>query len=214
MPTAPVRGSWLARLFGAAMALYLRFVAATARVSGEVTRDQVVLAFWHEYNLVAFSVAVRCRGDLRHVSFTTRGFRGIVIDTLLRRSGTRIDVLALPAESDRAGARDLALRMARLAADGRSLVVTPDGPFGPYRVAKPGALMVARAAGLPVQPWALRVRPAIRLTKRWDRHIVPLPFCRIRVLPGNPITVAPRAPLKPLIAELQAELDRISRSGT
>jgi lysophospholipid acyltransferase (LPLAT)-like uncharacterized protein len=204
----------LARAFGAAMAIYLRLVAATARISGHATREQVVLAFWHEYNLAAFCVALRERRDLPHASFSTRGFRGTVIDTLLRRSGARVDVLPLPAETDRAEARDLALRMARLASDGRSPVVTPDGPFGPYRVAKPGALIVARAAGLPIQPWALRVRPAIRLTQRWDRHIVPLPFCRIRVLAGSQIHVPPRAPLKARLLELQAELDRISGSET
>ena len=43
------------------------------------------------------------------------------------------------------------------------MVVTPDGPFGPYRVAKPGALIVARASGLRVQPWAVHVRPALRI---------------------------------------------------
>lgn len=202
--------NWLAHVFGWAMALYLRFVAATARVSGEVTRDQVVLAFWHEYNLAAFCVALKRRRDLPHVSFSTRGFRGTVISTLLRRSGARVKVLPLPAETDRAEARNLALRMARIAADGWSLVVTPDGPFGPYRVAKPGALIVARAAGLPIQPWAIRVRPAIRLSRRWDRHIVPLPFCRIRVTAGQQIRLGPREPLKPHLAELQAELDLAS----
>ncbi|HET8587283.1 MAG TPA: hypothetical protein VFM74_05335 [Candidatus Limnocylindria bacterium] len=197
----------LARALGAAMALYLRLVAATARVSGDVTREQVVLAFWHEYNLAAFCVAVSRRGDLPHVSFSTRGFRGLVITTLLRRSGTRVAVLPLPAETDRAEARDLAMRMARLAAKGWSLIVTPDGPFGPYRAAKPGALMVARASGLPIQPWVIRVRPAIRLTKRWDRHIVPLPFCRIEVIAGQQLRIGRREPLRGRLAELQAKLD-------
>jgi lysophospholipid acyltransferase (LPLAT)-like uncharacterized protein len=199
---------WLARVFGGAMALYLRLVAATARVSGDVTPDQVVLAFWHEYNLAAFCVALKRRRDVPHVSFSTRGFRGTVITTLLRRSGARVKVLPLPAETDRAEARDLALRMARLAAEGWSLVVTPDGPFGPYRVAKPGALIVARAAGVPIQPWAMTVSPAVRLTRRWDRHIVPLPFCRIRVTAADQIRLGPREPLKPHLADLQAELDR------
>jgi lysophospholipid acyltransferase (LPLAT)-like uncharacterized protein len=185
-------------------------VVATCRVSGPVTRDQVVLAFWPEFNLIAFCVSLKRRADLPHVSFSTRGFRGQVITTLLNRAHLEVKVLPLPAETDRAGARDPALRMARLAARGASLVVTPDGPFGPERVAKPGTLIVARAAGLPIQPWAFRVRPAIRLTGRWDRHVVPLPFCRIRVVAGRPIQLAPREPLKPRLAELQRELDRIS----
>lgn len=205
-----VRFAWLARLIGAGMALYLRLVAATARVSGEVTQEQVVLAFWHECNLAALCVALRRRRELGHVSFSTRGFRGIVITTLLERSGARVHVIPLPQESDRAGARDLALRMARLADAGWSMAVTPDGPFGPYRSAKPGALIVARAAGLPVQPWGISLRPTLRLTPRWDRHLVPLPFCRVRVIAGEQLRIGPRDPLRPRLAELQAALDRVS----
>ncbi len=206
------RPMWLARISGAVLNLYLRLVVATCRVSGPVTHDQVVLAFWHEYNLAAFCVSLKRRADLPHVSFSTRGFRGQVITTLLHRAHLEVKVLPLPEETNRAEARNLALRMARLSRLGASLVVTPDGPFGPYRVAKPGTLIVARAAGLPIQPWAMRVRPAIRLNGRWDRHIVPLPFCRIRVVAGERIVLAAREPLKPRLAELQRQLDALDRA--
>ena len=44
----------LAKLVGLAMAAYVRVVAATCRLDGAPpTQDQVVLAFWHEYNLAA-----------------------------------------------------------------------------------------------------------------------------------------------------------------
>ena len=89
-------------------------------------------------------------------------------------------------------------------------MVSPDGPIGPYRRAKPGALIVAREAGLPLQPWAVLARPALRLSRRWDRHIVPLPFCRLRVIEAEPISVGPREPLRPLLASLQAGLDQAS----
>jgi lysophospholipid acyltransferase (LPLAT)-like uncharacterized protein len=187
------------------MALYLRAVAATARLDGSVSRRQAVLAFWHEYNLAGTVVAMKLRGDLPHASFSTRGFRGVVITTLLRGSGD-VRVLPLPEETDRAGARALAIRLARLAAEGRSPVVTPDGPFGPYRVAKPGALIVARASRLPIVPWRIRVRPSLRLVGRWDRHVVPVPFCRIRVHEGEPIPVGERERLAPRLRELQAAL--------
>lgn len=207
---AGVRFGWLAQLFGLALALYVRFVAATCRVSGAVSREQVVLAFWHEFNLVALVVSMEGRPDLPHASFSTRGFRGVVITTLLRRTRSTVRVVPLPPENDRAAARDFSLRMARMAADGYSLVVTPDGPFGPYRLAKPGTLIIARASGLPVLPWAVSARPSFRLGRRWDRQIVPLPFCRLRLTEGASLRVAPRERLSPRLGELQAELDRIS----
>jgi lysophospholipid acyltransferase (LPLAT)-like uncharacterized protein len=205
-----VRFAWLARWFGAALALYLNLVARTCRISGPITRDQVVLTAWHEFNMVLFVAARRGRADLLHASFSTRGFRGTAITSMLKRSGTPVEVFELPPEEDRAAGRALALKMASLAEAGRSLIVTPDGPFGPYRVAKPGALIVARASGLQVQPWAMRVRPQVRLTGRWDRQVLPLPFCRIRLVEGRRLEIKPREPIRGLVATLQEELNRIS----
>ena len=116
----------------------------------------------------------------------------------------------LPAEGQRAEAARLSREMARIGRSGSSLVVSPDGPVGPYRRAKPGALIVARESGLARWPWAVAARPAIRLRRRWDRHLVPLPFCRLRVEEGEPIRVAPREPLRPLLERLQAALDVVT----
>lgn len=208
--SARVPYAWLARLSGAGMALYLRLVARTCRVVGPVTREQVVLAFWHECNMAAFVTARKLRGDLPHASFSTQGFRGTVVTTMLERSGTPVRIFELPPEGDRAAGRAFAIRLARLAEEGFSLIVTPDGPFGPARVAKPGALIVGRESGLAVLPWALSVRPAIRLTGRWDRQFLPLPFCRIRVRAASPLRIGPRQPIKPLVAEFQAALDAMT----
>jgi lysophospholipid acyltransferase (LPLAT)-like uncharacterized protein len=192
------------------MALYLRLVARTSRFSGDVTRAPVVLTFWHEYNLAVFAVAVRLRNDLRHASFSTQGFRGAVVDAMLEHSTVPMRILPLPPESDRAAGRAFALRLGELGEAGWSPVVTPDGPFGAYRSVKPGALIVARASGLPIQPWAVEARPLVRLPGRWDRHVIPLPFGRLRVVAGERMTIAERERLSPRVAELQAELDRIT----
>ena len=205
-----MRYAWLARLFGAAMALYLRLVARTCRVIGPATRDQAILAFWHECNMAAFVTARKLRGDLPHASFSTQGFRGTVVTTMLERSGTPIRIFELPPEGDRIAGRAFAVRLARLAEEGFSPIVTPDGPFGPAHIAKPGALIVARESGLALLPWALTVRPAIRLTGRWDRQYLPLPFCRIRLRAGERIRIGPREPIKPRVRELQAVLDEMT----
>lgn len=201
----------LARLVGWAMAAYVRLVAATCRVDGVVSQEQVVLAFWHEYNLAAAVAAWRTRRARHHVSFSTQTFRGEVMTAMLAALGS--GSVALPAEGARPEAARLSLELARLAREGASPVVSPDGPFGPYRRAKPGALVVARESGIPIQPWAIAARPSVRLRSRWDRHVVPLPFSRLRVLEGEPITVAAREPLRPLLAQLQAELDAVADRG-
>ena len=209
----PVPYAWLARVVGAAMALYLRLVARTCSVVGPATRDQVILAFWHECNMAAFVTARKLRGDLPHASFSTQGFRGTVITSMLERSGTPVRIFELPPEGDRVAGRAFAVRLARLAGEGWSLIITPDGPFGPPRVAKPGALIVARESGLPLLPWALTVRPAIRLRGRWDHQYLPVPFCRILLRASQPLSIGPREPIKPRVAELQAALDGMTATG-
>ena len=199
----------LAVLTGRLMARYVRLVAATCRVEGPgVTQDPAVLAFWHEYNLAGAAAAHRLRRHQHHVSFSTRTFRGQVMNAML--AALDAGSVPLPGEGERQEAARLSREMARIGRSGSSIVVSPDGPVGPYRRAKPGALIVARESGLPLRPWAVAARPAVRLRRRWDRHVVPLPFCRLRVEEGPPLTVGPREPLRPLLGRLQEALDEVT----
>lgn len=201
----------VAIVFGRLLALYVRLVAATSRVTGPVSRDQIVIAIWHEYNLVASVVAWKHRGDLHHVSFSTQTFRGEVMTAML--GALNAGSVELPAPDDRSESARLSRELARIGREGSSLVVSPDGPTGPYRRAKPGALIVARASGLPLQPWAVVATPSFRLRGRWDRQIVPLPFGRLRLEADAPLSVAPREPLRPLLERLQAELDAVAAAA-
>ena len=165
----------LAGLIGRLMAVYVRLVAATARIEGSpVTQEQVVLAFWHEYNLVAATAAYRLRRGPPHVSFSTQTFRGEVMNAMLAAMGA--GSVPLPAEGERAEAARLSRELARLGREGATVAVSPDGPVGPYRRAKPGALIVARESGLPLQPWAISAHPSIRLSGPMGpaRHPAPL----------------------------------------
>ena len=198
----------VARLCGGLLARYVRLVAATSRFSGPpITQEQVIFAIWHESNLAACTAAWRLRRNQRVISFSTRGFRGIVMNSMLEAMGSA--VVALPEEGNKAEAGMLALELARIGQAGESLVISCDGPLGPYRVAKPGILLVARQSGVPIQPWAVSCRPMLRLKGRWDRYLVPLPFGRMRVEQGTQIEVAARAPVKARLPELQAELNRV-----
>ena len=199
----------LATLIGRLMAWYVRLVAATCRIQGgPITEEQAVLVFWHEYNLVAAVAAWRLRRHRYHVSFSTQAFRGQIMTAMLAGLGS--GSVPLPAEGARGEAARLSMELARLGRTGASPVVSPDGPLGPYRRAKPGALIVARESGLPIQPWAVVSRPGFRLGSRWDRHVVPLPFCRLLVIEGRSMGIGARDRLRPKLAELQAELERIA----
>jgi lysophospholipid acyltransferase (LPLAT)-like uncharacterized protein len=202
--------SWLARTLGILMAAYITLVTRTCRAVGPpINQRNVIFAIWHESNLTVAVAALKLRHDARLVSFSTRGFRGIVMNTMLQRLGASFVALPDEGRQTRAEAARMSRELARIGRDGRSLVVSCDGPFGPHRVAKPGVLIVARESSLPIQPWAVAIRPALRLKGRWDRQLLPLPFCRMRVDEGGEIRIGSRERLKPRLAELQAELDRV-----
>jgi lysophospholipid acyltransferase (LPLAT)-like uncharacterized protein len=207
-----VRFAWLARLFGRLMAGYVWLAARTCRFSGPpINQGQVILAIWHESNLAAAIAVWKLRRDKQPVVFSTRGFRGIVMNTMLRSFGASVITLPDEGTATRAEAAALTRRTEALGPSGTSLVISCDGPFGPYRIAKPGVAIVARETGLPIQPWAMSSRPQLRLRGRWDRMIVPLPFGRMRIYEGAMLEIRPRDRLKPRLAELQAELDRVQQ---
>lgn len=103
---------------------------------------------------------------------------------------------------------------------GSDLAVTPDGPRGPARIFKPGALLAARAAGVPVVTVAVGVSRAWRLGS-WDGFLVPKPFSVVSVRYGDPVPVPSYASddeLEALAGRLQAQLldsaERAHREAT
>ena len=100
----------------------------------------------------------------------------------------------------------------RSARAGRDLTVTADGPRGPARVFKPGALLAAQLTGLPLIPVAADATSSWAIGS-WDRFLVPRPLSVVRVAYGEPRWVARdagRGELERLAADLGAELDRLT----
>ena len=63
---------------------------------------------------------------------------------------------------------------------GHDVGITPDGSRGPCYEAKPGALVVAKLAKIPVLLLSFEYSAYIRL-QSWDRFVVPYPFSSVRV---------------------------------
>lgn len=89
------------------------------------------------------------------------------------------------------------------------MAVTVDGPTGPPRVFKPGALAAAQIAGLPVVPMALRGGEGWRF-RSWDQFLVPKPLSTLQVEFLEPRTVSrdlSRESLAALAREIGRELE-------
>jgi hypothetical protein len=80
-------------------------------------------------------------------------------------------------------------------------VFAVDGPRGPYGVVKPGALALARSANARVIPAGAAARRKVVLDRAWDRFVLPLPFTRVDIVLGAPLSQPDERGLAHAIAE-------------
>jgi hypothetical protein len=199
------------RAAGLAFYLAIRALGSTARfrVEGWEHWDEAwrggppVMAFWHE-QIFLTTYYFRRRSI---VVMTSRSFDGEYIARFIQRFGYG----AARGSSTRGGVGAL-VEMARLVRRGRAAGFTVDGPRGPRRVAKTGALLLAKKTGRPVLPFAVTPERCWRLGS-WDRLQIPKPFTRAAVRLAPPLYVpadADGARLEHLRGELQGALERLS----
>ena len=93
-----------------------------------------------------------------------------------------------------------------IARDHVSPATTPDGPYGPHSVFKPGIVKLAQLSGAPLIPLAYCAERAWVL-RTWDRFVIPRPFCRIVMAAGEPVPV-PRRLDEPEMERLRQQLER------
>jgi lysophospholipid acyltransferase (LPLAT)-like uncharacterized protein len=199
------------RAAGVVFYLAIRALGATARfrVEGWEHFEESwrggppVMALWHEQIFLS-TYYFRRR---RIVVMTSRSFDGEYIARFIQRFGYG----AARGSSTRGGVGAL-VEMARLVRLGCPAGFTVDGPRGPRRVAKTGALLLAKKTGRPVLPFAVTPRSFWRLGS-WDRLQIPKPFTRAVVRLAPPLYVPPDADdarLEALRDELERTLERLT----
>ncbi|MFM8437186.1 MAG: lysophospholipid acyltransferase family protein [Candidatus Kapaibacterium sp.] len=178
--------------------ILFRLLASTwrYRVSGSEPAGACVLAFWH-----ASMTAV-----WKHFAFTD----AVGVTSLSKDGDLLAGLLAdwhyrvVRGSSSKGGAQTLE-SMVSLARNHRVLV-TPDGPRGPARVTKPGAVVAAHRADVPLVFCSVGISRAYTFPKSWDRFMLPLPFSRI-TLHFHPPVVLPRDASREHIESVIRSLD-------
>jgi lysophospholipid acyltransferase (LPLAT)-like uncharacterized protein len=143
-------------------------------------RDRFVFLLWHE-TLLPLLWRHRRQGIAIVVSESADG-------RYLAAYAARLGYRCLLGSSSRGGARVL-LQAVRTVADGTPVAFTPDGPRGPRREIKSGALMAAHRAEARILPIVAVADRKWRLAS-WDRSQSPKPFARVRVGDGEPFSVS------------------------
>ena len=159
-------------------------------------------ALWHQ-QLLMLTLLHRDRNVAVMIS---RSRDGAVASRVVQRLGFRI----VRGSSSRGGAAGLR-EMIEATGEGHPLALTVDGPRGPARRCKPGAIVIAGHARLPIVP-TVAIPLHGRALNSWDRFLVPAPRSRIFVSSGNPIHVRTDGSAEDLKAwqvRVDSELDRL-----
>ena len=75
---------------------------------------------------------------------------------------------------------------------GTDVIITPDGPRGPYHSVADGAVVIAQKQNAPIQILNYEASKFWQL-KSWDKMIIPKPFSKISYMLSPPFSVTDMA---------------------
>jgi lysophospholipid acyltransferase (LPLAT)-like uncharacterized protein len=155
-----------------------------------VTWHQRMFYFFHDF------------GNRNIIMMISRSKDGDYADGVAHRMGFR----SVRGSRLRDGHKAMNELIRRLSRGGATAGIMGDGPIGPPRVLKGGAVMIAKRTGLPIIPMMYGARRAMAL-RSWDRYILPVPFTEVVIYHGDPVYV-PAGLKKPEFEVIRARVER------
>ncbi len=145
----------------------------------------IIPVYWHGQQLVPVRRLLQeaMRG-LKLGFLISPSVDGELPAMLVKRAGGHV----IRGSSSATGARALRDYYEAIVKLGISPAITPDGPHGPRREFKPGAVLLSQLSGRPIVPMAYAARHAW-LFPTWDRFALPWPFTRIVLAIGESVIV-------------------------
>jgi len=146
-----------------------------------------IITSWHGMTMMA-AAFLRTKHDMRSfVGLIPDDWRGKSLEVFANHLQAEPFPMNLDGDSSLKMGREL-IRFIRKISGGKNLVLHPDGPAGPAYVIKPGLSFIAKKTGATIIPLGAYCRHAYRVP-RWDTYVLPLPFSRITIHIGKPITI-------------------------
>ena len=146
-----------------------------------------VVLFWHgRLAMMAFAFSRFWRKD-----YGTRMAKVIISDhkdgEIITRIISHFGIGAVRGSSRKNAARAL-ISALREIDNGNDIIITPDGPKGPYRFISDGAVIIAQKKECEICILNYEISRFWQL-KSWDKMIIPKPFSRISYFLGDPFRV-------------------------
>ncbi len=187
--------------------LYCRFVFLTNKIEYinrkiidkycPVSKDKptipCIFMFWHGRILITPKMTNN-RQDSINIIISKHGDGKLIAKFSALFGAKAIRGSSNRASSHKKGAKDRGgssvLRNAvKILQNGESLAITPDGPRGPRMKMKNNILAIAKITGVDIIPVTCSSSRS-HIFNSWDRFMLPLPFGKITIIYGNPISIA------------------------
>ncbi len=168
-----------------------------------------VLAGWHEQLLGATGFLSReVEAGRSLVALISPSVDGDVAARMALLRGCNV----IRGSATRSGVGALRFLISAVRRDRSTVYLVTDGPKGPARQSKPGAVMLARVSRAPLVPFVCVAESEWRL-KSWDRFRIPSPFAKRVFLVGRPRRISralDEAEVQREIRELDRNLERLT----
>ncbi len=139
---------------------------------------------WHEHLPTYMATYLPARAGVRYAWMNHPSWYMRPVHLLLAWDG--VDKVALGSSGH--GGRAALAQVVEWLREGYRTTMAVDGPAGPPRVLKPGALEMALASGRPIVAVQFAYERAVR-SRTWDRKWFPLPGSRVRIRESEPLFV-------------------------
>jgi len=179
-------------VFANVTAWYVSFVHKTSQITyngdmgfyknADINHEKYVICFWHGDSCCYYPLLK----DAGIYIVTTDTRRGAYISALAERFG--YNPLRVPDEPTN-GDGSFSIRNVIKHVKNEHIAITLDGPYGPRHIVKRFPLVVSLVSGKKILLITLKVKNQIRLSRRWDKFMIPLPFNRIEFSFVEPFNV-------------------------
>lgn len=159
--------------------LLIKVLVSTLRVkitNKNALSKKAVFIFWHSQMLAGWSLFK----NKKSCTLVSQSNDGEILSVLLKKWNYKVS-----RGSSSKGGKEALHELIDAANKGSSIIITPDGPRGPARQIKNGALIVAYECSMPIIPVKIIYSSKKILVKSWDRFEIPYPFSKCEVSFGS-----------------------------
>lgn len=166
--------------------------------------EPCIYAMWHAHQCCIHGLKNRAKTNV----LISRSKDGEVIARVVGKWGFKL----IRGSKGKKGAVEATMRMIEALKNGENCAMMVDGPRGPAKVVKDGAVKIAKMAGVPIVPiyWYSSNFNWVSLPS-WDGLKMPILDVRLINLYGDPIYVTPETDEAEAVKKLQDSLEDLER---